>query len=83
MRTSYHKWTESELQYVRDNHALLSDEEIAVNLSKIVNNNITTAMIRRQRRKLTLKKQRGRRPKNRVVENVSQVNVEVTSSNET
>lgn len=65
MRNTYHKWTETELQYLRDNHAVLSDEEIAGNLSKILNGNITTAMIRRQRRKLTLKKSRGRRPKNR------------------
>lgn len=67
MRNTYHKWTETELQYLRDNHTLLSDEEIAHNLSKILNGNITTAMIRRQRRKLTLKKARGRRPKNRTV----------------
>jgi hypothetical protein len=67
MRNTYHKWTETELQYLRDNHTVLSDEEIANNLSKILNGNITTAMIRRQRRKLTLKKSRGRRPKNRVV----------------
>ena len=67
MRNTYHKWTETELQYLRDNHTVLSDEEIAHNLSKILNGNITTAMIRRQRRKLTLKKARGRRPKNRTV----------------
>lgn len=67
MRTSYHKWTDAELQYLKDNHGTLSDEEIAGNLSKIVSSNITTAMIRRQRRKLTLKKSRGRRPKNRVI----------------
>lgn len=66
MRNTYHKWTETELQYLRDNHTVLSDEEIAGNLSKILNGNITTAMIRRQRRKLTLKKSRGRRPKNRI-----------------
>jgi hypothetical protein len=58
---NYHRWTDSELAYIRDNHVLLSDEELAANLSKIVNENITTAMIRRQRRKLVLKKQRGRR----------------------
>ena len=71
MRNAYHKWTETELQYLRDNHNVLSDEEIAHNLSKILNINITTAMIRRQRRKLTLKKARGRRPKNRVVSSES------------
>ena len=58
---NYHRWTDSELAYIRDNHVLLSDEELAANLSKIVNENITTAMIRRQRRKLVLKKQRWRR----------------------
>jgi hypothetical protein len=71
MRNTYHKWTETELQYLRDNHSVLSDEEIAGNLSKILNGNITTAMIRRQRRKLTLKKTRGRRPKNRTTSSES------------
>lgn len=71
MRSTYHKWTENELQYLRDNHVTLSDEEIATNLSKILNTNITTAMIRRQRRKLTLKKNRGRRPKNRGLDSVT------------
>lgn len=70
MRASYHKWTDTELQYLRDNHSTLSDEEIASNLSKILNTSITTAMIRRQRRKLTLKKNRGRRPKNRGLDSV-------------
>lgn len=63
MKTAYHKWTETELQYIKDNHVLLSDEELAANLAKITGNNYTTAMIRRQRRKLVLKKTRGRKPK--------------------
>lgn len=71
MRNTYHKWTETELQYLRDNHTVLSDEEIADNLSKILNNTITTAMIRRQRRKLTLKKNRGRRPKKQGLDSVT------------
>jgi hypothetical protein len=63
MTTKYHRWQETELEYIKNNHNILSDEEIAANLSKITNKNITVAMIRRQRRKLVIKKPRGRRSK--------------------
>jgi len=66
MRSSYHKWSTTELQYIKDNHAILSDDELALNISRISGNDqITAPMIRRQRRKLSLKKSRGRKPKNR------------------
>lgn len=65
MSTIYHKWTPVELQYIADNGAKLSDEQLASSLSKITGGNFTSAMIRRQRRKLTLKKSRGRKPKNK------------------
>lgn len=64
---NYKKWADSELEYIRNNHTLLSDENLAVSLSKITGENISTAMVRRQRRKLTLDKKRGRPRKNIVV----------------
>ena len=82
---NYHKWKDSELEYIKNNHVLLSDEELAANLSKIIGDNITTSMIRRQRRKLVLKKERGRRPRTVNVMQDSEVfkGVEVVINNET
>lgn len=57
---NYKKWTASELDFIQNNHTLLCDESLAASLSKITGQNISTAMIRRQRRKLALKKSRGR-----------------------
>jgi hypothetical protein len=57
---NYKKWTDIELSYIKDNHVLLCDESLAVSLSKITGSSISTAMVRRQRRKLSLKKSRGR-----------------------
>ena len=62
---NYKKWTDSELEYIQNNHTLLCDENLAAYLSKITGENISTAMVRRQRRKLTLNKKRGR-PKKHV-----------------
>lgn len=64
---TYKKWKQEEIAFIRDNHSMVRDEELAVKLSQITGENITTAMIRRQRRKLTLKKQRGRPRKNDAV----------------
>lgn len=61
---NYKKWTETELNFVRDNHASMNDLELSSKLSQITGQNISTAMIRRQRRKLNIKKQRGRPKKN-------------------
>lgn len=57
---NYKKWTDTELSYIQDNHSLLCDESLAASLSKITGSPISTAMVRRQRRKLSLKKSRGR-----------------------
>lgn len=57
---NYKKWTDSEIDYIRNNHTSIPDEELAVKLSQITSQNITMAMIRRQRRKLRLSKPRGR-----------------------
>lgn len=57
---TYKKWTSSEVDFIKNNHNSLSDEQLATKLSQMTGQNITTAMIRRQRRKLTIKKERGR-----------------------
>lgn len=64
---NYKKWTSSELDYIQNNHSSLCDEFLAASLSKMTGQNITTAMVRRQRRKLSLKKSRGRPRKTAVV----------------
>lgn len=61
---NYKKWTNSELEFVKENHANMNDLELSVKLSQMTGQNISTAMIRRQRRKLSIKKQRGRPKKN-------------------
>jgi hypothetical protein len=60
---NYKKWTNAELDFLSKNHTLLNDAELAAKLSKMGGENVTTAMVRRQRRKLNIKKSRGRPPK--------------------
>lgn len=62
---NYKKWTDSELVFVRENHERMNDLELSAKLSQITGQNISTAMVRRQRRKLNIKKQRGRPAKNK------------------
>lgn len=64
----YKKWTDTETDFIKNNHQLLCDEILAAKLSQMTGENISTAMVRRQRRKLLLKKSRGRPAKNKVVE---------------
>lgn len=75
---NYKKWTHSELDYIQNNHTLLCDESLAASLSKMTGQNISTAMVRRQRRKLALKKSRGRPKKVKPIGNSA--NVEVQSN---
>jgi len=63
---NYKKWTTSETDFIKNNHLVMSDEKLASKLSEMTGQNITTAMIRRQRRKLVIRKSRGRPPKNKV-----------------
>lgn len=74
---SYKKWTEAEINFIRDNHETMPDEHIAAKLSQISSENITTTMIRRQRRKLKIKKERGRPPK---IKKLEQKNEEPVST---
>lgn len=63
MSKTYKKWTKEELEFVANNAKTMKDEEIAQYLNKIDGSRvITVGMIRRQRRKLSIVKPRGRRP---------------------
>lgn len=64
---TYKKWTQTDLDFIQNNQKLYSDDELASKLSQVCGQNITTAMIRRQRRKLNIEKPKGRRPKNRTI----------------
>jgi len=78
--SSYKKWTEAEINFIKDNHQNTPDEHLAAKLSQITNENITTAMIRRQRRKLKIKKDRGRPHKFKKTEEIkSEETVSVTN----
>jgi hypothetical protein len=70
---NYKKWSQSELDYIQQNHTLLCDESLGVALSKMTGQNISTAMVRRQRRKLALKKSRGRPRKVKPVGNSANI----------
>jgi uncharacterized membrane protein YidH (DUF202 family) len=61
---NYKKWTQDELDFIRDNQSTMNDDILAAKLCGISGQNITRSMIRRQRRKLNIKKQRGRPRKN-------------------
>lgn len=61
---TYKKWTEAELQFIKDNLSGLADKELATRLSSMTGETISQAMIRRQRRKLGINKPRGRPKKN-------------------
>ena len=64
---NYKKWTSAELDFLAKNHTLCNDSELAAKLSKMSGENVTTAMVRRQRRKLSIKKQRGRPSKTKTL----------------
>lgn len=61
---TYKRWNDAELQFIRDNISVLSDNELASKLTEMTNETVSCGMIRRQRRKLGVKKPRGRRKKN-------------------
>lgn len=64
---NYKKWSNVEAEFIQKNHGILCDETLASKLSDMTGEKITTAMIRRQRRKLALKKPRGRPAKTSVI----------------
>lgn len=63
MSKNYKKWTKEELEFIVNNAKTMKDEEIAQYLNKTDGSNtITVGMVRRQRRKLSIVKPRGRKP---------------------
>lgn len=66
---TYKKWSNVEAEFIQNNHGILCDEVLASKLSDMTGERITTAMVRRQRRKLALKKARGRPSKTKIVSN--------------
>lgn len=60
---TYKKWSEPELQYIKDNLISFSDLELANKLSEMTGETVTYGMVRRQRRKIGVVKPRGRRKK--------------------
>jgi hypothetical protein len=68
---TYKKWNSQEVDFIRNNYAT-KDEELAAKLSQLTGDNITVSMVRRQRRKLSLSKRRGR-PKKNQVENLAEM----------
>lgn len=57
---NYKRWNEAELNYIKDNISSFSDLELAKKLSEMTGETITYGMIRRQRRKMSITKKRGR-----------------------
>lgn len=69
---NYKKWTGAELDFLSKNHLIMNDAELANKLSQMGGENVTMAMVRRQRRKLNIKKKRGRPSKNSNIQEVTQ-----------
>lgn len=63
--SKYKKWNNEDLTFIQNNANILSDQELALKMSEICGQSITTSMIRRQRRKLNIEKSKGRKPKNK------------------
>lgn len=57
---SYRKWTSEDKEFIKNNVSNMSDDELALRLSQLNNANISVAMVRTQRRRLGIKKNRGR-----------------------
>ena len=64
----YKKWSDSELSYIKHHYLEYSDKIIAEKLSEMTGQNITSSMIRRQRRNLKIEKAKGRPKLERNVE---------------
>jgi len=61
---TYKKWTDAEIDFIRNNLGSFSDIELAAKLSEMTSETVTYGMVRRQRRKIGVSKPRGRRKKN-------------------
>jgi hypothetical protein len=66
---NYKKWTDPEIQFIKENALTMNDQTLSVKLSQMTGENISLAMIRRQRRKLSVVKKRGRPSKKSFIQN--------------
>ncbi len=57
---NYKKWSSAEKEYIRGNCEAHSDKFIASEMSRISGENITSDMVRQQRRKMRVIKKKGR-----------------------
>jgi hypothetical protein len=57
---NYKKWLPNELDFIREHQLALNDETLASRLSEMSGQSVTRSMVRRQRRKMSIKKPRGR-----------------------
>lgn len=65
---NYKKWTQNDRIFIQNNCTKLSDKEIAKQLSEINGFPISRAMVRQQRRQLSILKKNGR-PKKQLIQN--------------
>ena len=68
---NYKKWSAAERGFIRDNAETMTDREIAARMSKISGENVTSDMVRQQRRKENVKKNRGRPRKKQRADNIN------------
>ena len=64
MSKTYKKWREEDIEFIKNNSPLMPDNVVAMTLSKITGYNISTDMVRAQRRRLKIVKNRGRTKNN-------------------
>lgn len=56
----YKKWSSEELGYIAENAGNMKDKELATLLTEKMQQPVTVDMVRRQRRKLQIRKKQGR-----------------------
>lgn len=60
MSRMYKRWSPSELEFIKENSDTMTDNVIAIKLSNMTGEIITPRMINNQRRKMNIKRGRGR-----------------------
>lgn len=57
-------WTTENIEFIQNNYTIMTDNAIAITLSKITGKNISTDMVRAKRRNLNINKKRGKKRNN-------------------
>lgn len=63
-KMNYRKWNNEDIEFIKNNADKMDDIELASRLSELTSTQISVSMIRNQRRKIGVKKPRGRKSKN-------------------